>query len=104
MLKKNPSPKETKDASSKVSTTGQSKRRLIKKNTEKVLSSEMSTNAHSGYAERSVETVSSPPEALQPRVAIRAYELYQRRGGHHGQDLDDWFQAERQVLSEELSN
>ena len=43
-----------------------------------------------------------PSEALQARVANRAYELYQRRGGHHGQDLDDWVLAERQVLSEEL--
>ena len=32
------------------------------------------------------------PEA----VARRAYEIYQRRGGNHGADLDDWLEAERQ--------
>ncbi|MCA9453651.1 MAG: DUF2934 domain-containing protein, partial [Nitrospira sp.] len=25
----------------------------------------------------------------------------QRRGGHHGQDLDDWFRAEQEVMAEE---
>ena len=38
---------------------------------------------------------------VQPRIAERAYELYQRRGGHHGQDLDDWFRAEQEVMAEE---
>jgi len=38
---------------------------------------------------------------VQPRIAERAYELYQQRGGHHGQDLDDWFAAEQEVLDEE---
>lgn len=27
-------------------------------------------------------------------IARRAYELYERRGGEHGHDWDDWFQAE----------
>ena len=40
-------------------------------------------------------------EDIQPRIAERAYELYQRRGGHHGQDLDDWFRAEQEVMAEE---
>ena len=30
-------------------------------------------------------------------VARRAYEIYQRRGGNHGADLDDWLEAERQL-------
>jgi Protein of unknown function (DUF2934) len=33
------------------------------------------------------------PEA----IAKRAYEIYQRRGGSHGADLDDWLEAERQL-------
>jgi hypothetical protein len=33
------------------------------------------------------------PEA----VAKRAYEIYQRRGGSHGADLDDCLEAERQL-------
>jgi hypothetical protein len=34
------------------------------------------------------------------RIAARAYELYEARGGEHGQDIDDWLQAERQVDEE----
>ena len=30
-------------------------------------------------------------------VAKRAYEIYQRRGGNDGADLDDWLEAERQL-------
>ena len=38
---------------------------------------------------------------VEARIAERAYELHHHRGGHHGQDLDDWLTAEREVLSEE---
>jgi HSP20 family molecular chaperone IbpA len=31
-------------------------------------------------------------------IAQRAYEIYQRRGGGHGSDRDDWFCAEQEVL------
>lgn len=30
-------------------------------------------------------------------VARRAYEIFQRRGGNHGADLDDWLAAEREL-------
>ena len=30
-------------------------------------------------------------------IAIRAREIYEARGGAHGQDLDDWLQAEREI-------
>lgn len=43
----------------------------------------------------------SANEEIQPRIAERAYEHYQRRGGHHGQDLDDWFLAEQEVTAED---
>ena len=32
-------------------------------------------------------------------VARRAYEIWQRRGGAPGRDLDDWLQAERELLA-----
>lgn len=32
-------------------------------------------------------------------VALRAYELFLSRGGQHGQDVDDWLEAERQLRS-----
>ena len=43
------------------------------------------------------------PSGNQPRadeIAIRAYQLYEHRGGVHGHDLEDWFEAERQLRVE----
>jgi hypothetical protein len=34
------------------------------------------------------------------RIAVRAFELYEARGGEVGQDLADWLQAERQIDEE----
>lgn len=34
---------------------------------------------------------------LQARIAKRAYELYQQRGGQDGYALEDWLQAEREI-------
>jgi hypothetical protein len=34
------------------------------------------------------------------RVRMKAYELYEKRGYSHGQDLDDWLEAERKVKKE----
>jgi hypothetical protein len=34
------------------------------------------------------------------RIARRARELYEARGGEHGRDLDDWLQAEREIDTE----
>lgn len=30
-------------------------------------------------------------------IEKRAYEIYESRGGHHGFDLEDWDQAQREV-------
>ena len=38
-------------------------------------------------------------EAHQGRVAQRAYELYEQRGRQEGQALEDWLNAERQLVS-----
>ena len=35
------------------------------------------------------------------RVAQRAYELYQARGGEHGYDQEDWYEAEHQIEAED---
>ncbi len=34
------------------------------------------------------------------RIARRAFEIYEARGGEHGQDLDDWLRAEREIDDE----
>jgi Protein of unknown function (DUF2934) len=54
------------------------------------------------------DTVSTPPptQSSQPqpsrlsRIARRAHEIYEARGGQDGKDLDDWLQAEREVDAE----
>jgi hypothetical protein len=35
--------------------------------------------------------------SLEEQVSRRAYELWQQRGGKHGDDLSDWLQAEREI-------
>ncbi|MDH5296561.1 MAG: DUF2934 domain-containing protein [Nitrospirota bacterium] len=35
---------------------------------------------------------------MRERIAQRAYEIHQRRGGQHGSDWEDWLQAEREIL------
>ena len=34
-------------------------------------------------------------------VAARAYELFEERGRIHGRDLDDWLQAENELVAKE---
>lgn len=36
-------------------------------------------------------------ERLEDRIRLRAYELYERRGGTPGQAVDDWLQAEAEL-------
>lgn len=36
-------------------------------------------------------------ELTHEQIAVRAYQLYADRGGEHGHDLQDWFQAEREL-------
>ena len=43
------------------------------------------------------EATTQPKMPLREDVALRAYDLYQRRGGGDGGDLDDWLQAERDL-------
>ena len=35
---------------------------------------------------------------LEDLIRERAYNLFEARGGEFGHDLEDWFQAEREVL------
>jgi len=37
-------------------------------------------------------------QELRERIAQRAYDIHQRRGGQHGSDWEDWLQAEREIL------
>ena len=42
----------------------------------------------------------SPCDDLQVLIAKRAYELHGERGWRHGSALDDWLEAEREILSQ----
>ena len=42
----------------------------------------------------------SPQPSRLSRIARRAHELYEARGGQDGRDLDDWLQAEREIDAE----
>lgn len=42
----------------------------------------------------------APCDDLHSRIQQRAYELYERRGYGHGSALEDWLQAEREILSQ----
>jgi Protein of unknown function (DUF2934) len=37
------------------------------------------------------------PPVTQEKIRQRAFELYQRRGGQHGFDIEDWLKAEAEM-------
>ncbi|GEM_PF-3380577 len=38
-------------------------------------------------------------ENLRVSIEKKAYELYEERGGNHGKDWNDWFEAEKIVTA-----
>jgi DUF2934 family protein len=41
-----------------------------------------------------------PAESRMNRIARRAHEIYEARGGQHGKAMEDWLKAERQIDDE----
>jgi hypothetical protein len=41
-----------------------------------------------------------PSESRMNRIAQRAHEIYEARGGEHGKAMEDWLQAEREIDAE----
>jgi hypothetical protein len=41
-----------------------------------------------------------PPESRMNKIARRAHEIYEARGGEQGKALEDWLQAEREIDAE----
>ena len=35
---------------------------------------------------------------IHEQITLKAYELYEKRGGEHGHHMEDWCEAEQQVL------
>jgi hypothetical protein len=50
-------------------------------------------------AELPVETT-PVPEPTHDEIALRAWSIYQRRGGSHGQAMNDWLEAKTQLFLE----
>ena len=48
---------------------------------------------------------SNPAQAqsVEEQIRLRAYQLFERRGGEHGRALDDWLQAEVEIQRSMLS-
>ena len=45
-------------------------------------------------------SLESQPQTVPTReeIEVRAYQIYVERGSTHGQDVDDWLQAERELV------
>jgi hypothetical protein len=43
---------------------------------------------------------SAEGDANQEKIALRAYEFYQARGGEAGHELEDWLNAEQELNKE----
>ena len=92
-LKKAPSkkPKKTSDA---VKITKKSKAAPSRK-----VSSDKTINQKKAEA----KTQHTYFEDLGSRLAKRAYEFYIQRGQEDGHDIEDWLEAEREILPKEIS-
>lgn len=44
-------------------------------------------------------TPPTPSQVPHDLIAVRAYEFFVQRGYSHGADLQDWFQAESELLA-----
>ena len=47
-------------------------------------------------SESQPQTASEAP--TREEIELRAYQIYVERGGAHGQDVEDWLQAERELV------
>ena len=46
----------------------------------------------------SISTQAIEPSNQDEQIRCRAYELYEKRGAEDGHDLDDWLQAESELI------
>ena len=61
------------------------------------------TDASENQVDDNVERTDrdTPQVDQRQRIAERAYERFQQRGGDPGHDQDDWFEAERELNDRE---
>jgi hypothetical protein len=41
---------------------------------------------------------------MRERIRVRAYELYEQRGKVEGHDMEDWLQAEEEILTRSVTH
>ena len=49
------------------------------------------------------ESRTAEAHPTREEIQLRAYQIYFERGGAHGHDVDDWLQAERELLYEKYA-
>ena len=52
-------------------------------------------------SESKIQPQANKHSSLEEQIRYRAHELYLQRGGAHGSDMDDWLQAEAEILNGE---
>lgn len=50
-----------------------------------------------------IPTNPAQAQSVEEKIRLRAYLLFEKRGGEHGRALDDWLQAEEEILRSESS-
>ena len=68
----------------------------------------MTSKAKDSYGSEAVEPGAEtqeqdrlPGATREDKITRRAYEIYLQRGSEHGRDLEDWFQAERELTTDQ---
>ncbi len=56
----------------------------------------MSKTTEKSSSKSQPQTASGAP--AREEIELRAYQIYVERGGAHGQDVEDWLQAERELV------
>jgi len=54
---------------------------------------------HQAVIAEAVHEAAADSNRLRDHIAARAYALYEERGYRHGCELQDWLDAEREILS-----
>jgi hypothetical protein len=72
--------------------------RLLRANVKEVLMT--TTSSSRNLSDQTPKAIRSPDRPHPEEVAHRAYELFKKRGAVHGHDLEDWYEAELQLVRE----
>lgn len=55
---------------------------------------------HATQAPVDTRQTTEPGADFQEKVRVRAYELFEQRGSEHGHDIEDWLQAELELIQQ----